>query len=153
MLKYWTIYPYILQKGKYVRTGEWKEQLRLRLLGNKYTLGRKLSEEHKQKLRLAHLGYKPSKEAIEKTSQSILGEKNGRWKGDSVGTDALHQWVRKYFSEPDVCQFCQQDKKLDLANMTGIYNRDFSNWKYLCRKCHNYHDGTVNNLKPFQQKI
>ena len=29
-----------------------------------------------------------------------------------------------------------QEKRLDLANVTGIYDRDFKNWTYLCRKCH-----------------
>lgn len=32
----------------------------------------------------------------------------------------------------------------DLANITGNYTRDFSNWKYLCRKCHMKSDGRMN---------
>lgn len=40
-------------------------------------------------------------------------------------------------------------RPFDLANVTGIYNRDFINWKYICRRCHMLSDGRMNNLKQY----
>ena len=56
---------------------------------------------------------------------------------------ALHIWVNRYSSKPKNCQMCGENKKLDLANVTGIYNREFKNWKYFCRKCHIAYDNNV----------
>lgn len=78
------------------------------------------------------------------------GEKHYNWKGNKVGYASLHEWVRKYFPQPYECQQCNRILPLDLANITGIYNRDFNNWKYLCRKCHNDLDRIYErNFKPF----
>ena len=41
---------------------------------------------------------------------------------------------------------CQNHSKVyDLANK-GIYNRNFDNWEWLCRKCHMLSDGRLENL-------
>lgn len=79
--------------------------------------GKKHSEETKMKL-----GHK--------------NEKHYEWKGDDVGYDAIHEWIRRHLSAPKLCQMCNNIRPFDLANITGIYNRDFKNWKYLCRSCH-----------------
>src|SRR5262245_39375377 len=36
---------------------------------------------------------------------------------------------------PEVCEICNNKASLKLKNVTGIYMRDFSNWKYLCQSC------------------
>lgn len=64
------------------------------------------------------------------------GELNPNWKGDSVSYSALHGWIRKNLPESDLCEECHLVPPRDLANVTGIYTRDFNNWKYLCHKCH-----------------
>jgi hypothetical protein len=68
---------------------------------------------------------------------SILGDKHHIWKGDKMSYSGLHQWVRKYLPIPDLCENpgCQNPPH-DLANVTGIYNIDFSNWKYFCKSCY-----------------
>lgn len=65
------------------------------------------------------------------------------WKGDDVGRYGLHKWVRRHLPIPPKCQMCGENKKLDLANVTGVYMRDFTNWKYFCRKCHIAFDNNV----------
>lgn len=63
------------------------------------------------------------------------------WKGDSVGNKGLHLWVRRHIGKPKICEFCTDpNKPVQLANKTGIYNREFSNWLYLCAKCHINYD-------------
>ena len=81
-----------------------------------------------------------------KRSQSKLGAKNPRWKGEQVGYTGLHRWVHRRLSRPNLCEICKQNYALDLANITGKYTRDLKNWKWLCRKCHMQMDG---RLKPF----
>ncbi len=68
------------------------------------------------------------------------GEKNSSWKGENVGYEGLHRWVRPRLPEPPdgSCQICHRtDKKLELACI-GEYNRLDkleSNWKWACHAC------------------
>lgn len=78
---------------------------------------------------------------FKKGDTSISGENNPRWKGDSVGKHALHVWIRKLKPMTELCESCKKVPPFDLANITGKYKRDLSNWKYLCRRCHVLRDG------------
>ena len=64
---------------------------------------------------------------------------------------SLHQWVRDNKPRVKECEICHQDKRLVVANITGIYDRDFKNYKWICYKCHSIFDGFINNLKPYQE--
>jgi hypothetical protein len=65
-----------------------------------------------------------------------LAEKNGMWKGDNpIHTSSLHEWLRRRLHS-DLCQKCNKAPAQDLANITGLYNRELKNWKHLCKKCH-----------------
>lgn len=70
------------------------------------------------------------------------GERHYMWKGDAVGYNSLHRWVRRHLPQPELCEQCKAAPPLDLANK-GIYNRDFKNWEYLCRRCHVISDGRL----------
>lgn len=81
------------------------------------------------------------------------GKLNNEWKGDDVGYHALHAWIRRHLPKPEFCQMCNTKPATDLANITGIYNRDFSNWKYFCHQCHLIYDNIIErNLRPHQFK-
>lgn len=69
------------------------------------------------------------------------GELNPAFKGDAAGYDAIHAWVRRRKRKPIVCVRCQKVPPADLANTSGRYLRNLSDWKYLCRKCHMHTDG------------
>jgi hypothetical protein len=92
--------------------------------------GYHFSEEHKKKLGLSKFGYK-----------------NPMWKGDNIMYKPLHQWIRNNLTIPKNCGICGLEKRLDAANVTGIYNKDFINWKYICRSCHMLSDGRMYNLR------
>ena len=138
--------------------------------------GFKHSPETIEKMRKSHMGHKAgmsgkkhSDEARKKISETrkkiyfgsnttwfgkkrpnmvwLQGENNPSWKGDKVGYVGLHIWVRKHLPIPELCQICEEVPPIHLANITGIYNRDFINWQYLCALCHVTYDGTINNLK------
>ena len=92
--------------------------------------------------------WKISDETKMKHRLSVMGSKNGMWKGDNVSLPKLHEWVRNHLPKPELCEICHEEPPYDLANK-GIYDRDFKNWYYLCRKCHMNSDGRMNNLKQF----
>lgn len=123
--------------------------------GNKINLGRHKSEETKKRISLGNigkhseLGIKRSEVARLNISLGKIGNKNPMWKGDKVGYHSLHIWIRCRLLKPELCEVCNIKPSIDLANVTGIYNRDFTNWKYLCRSCHMKSDGRINNLKQY----
>jgi hypothetical protein len=146
------------------------EETRLKM--SEQRRGKKHSEETLQKFR----GKKHTKETIEKMRKSMLGKNSGKkhteeskqkmskqrrgrqlkelnpsWKGDGVGNIGLHRWVRRHLSKPELCEVCNLVKPYDLANVTGIYSRDFENWKYMCRRCHLLSDGRMINLKQYRK--
>lgn len=71
----------------------------------------------------------------------MRSQNNPNWRGSKVGNKALHQWVRRYITKLKICEFCKdKSKPVQLANKTGIYNREFQNWFYLCARCHINYD-------------
>jgi NUMOD3 motif len=121
--------------------------------------GRKHSEEEKKKVSNSKRGIKRkpfSDEWIRNMSISQkgrvnLGSNNSQWRGDNVKRVGLHMWVRRNYPVPELCEICNLRPQYDLANVTGIYNREFSNWKYICRRCHMHSDGRIFNLKQYAE--
>lgn len=95
-------------------------------------------------------GLKPSNAF---TSEQVTAEKNVNWKGDQVGYDALHDWVKRNLGLPKKCEQCETTEpniKYEWANISGEYIRDLTDWKRLCRKCHYHYDGSP--LYEFQKR-
>lgn len=82
-----------------------------------------------------------------KPKASNTGENNGIWKGESVKYGSLHDWVKYHLEKPKQCQKCLQEKRLDLANISGLYKRDLSDWEWLCRTCHMEKDGRLEKVR------
>lgn len=78
---------------------------------------------------------------FQKGVSNNAGENNPMYLGDDVGYNGVHTWVRKRKPKPELCERCGLVPPLDLANISGEYNRDLDNYKYLCRKCHMDSDG------------
>lgn len=76
-----------------------------------------------------------------------LKELNPMWKGDRVGYASLHEWIKNKLKKNNRCNICDQKKPLDLANISGMYKRNFDDWEWLCRKCHMEKDGRLEKLK------
>jgi hypothetical protein len=60
------------------------------------------------------------------------------------GILGLHSWINKNYKKPLFCEKCHIKKRIDLANVTEIYDRNLVNWKWLCRKCHIKFDRRLN---------
>jgi|SRR5215831_3320477 len=114
------------------------------LRGEVWNKGKKLppfTEQHRKKIAISRVGKRLSAATRLKLSQNLkgvinLGEKNGMWKGDKVKNTGLHFWVRTNKPKPLLCEECHVNRAYDAANVTGVYNRDFINWRFLCRRCH-----------------
>ena len=135
--------------------------------GNKINLGRKMHENTKKALLLAHIGRKNSEETKEKMRKSakgfsesarinqrisvknMTGEKNASWKGDAAGSDAMHDWVKRKLGTPSYCEHCKKtDKKTyDWANIDHSYKRKLGDYMRLCRSCHRKYDIKNNGYK------
>lgn len=95
---------------------------------NKPWKGKNFSKEHCDNLSKAHIGIQ-------------AGENNATWKGDKVGYSGLHHWLRREMGEKTDCVKCCSDYCVHIANKSGKYLRDISDYSWLCIKCHRKHDG------------
>lgn len=95
-------------------------------------------------------GKKHKPETILKMKRIKQKENNPNWR-NIPSYNALHSWINRNLPKPELCDICNLVPPNDSANITGIYNRDFKNWKYLCRSCHMKSDGRINNLKQFKK--
>lgn len=83
-----------------------------------------------------------AKENMRKVSKGRTDEKSYNWKGDSVGYEQLHFWIRKKLGKPQYCEFCTttEDRMYHWASISGEYVRDFCDWLRLCVPCHSKFD-------------
>jgi len=82
----------------------------------------------------------------EEVRRKKLCEGNVMWKGDNVGLDALHLWVRSRKTKPENCEKCQKAAPMDMANIGHTYRRNLEDWRWLCRRCHMEIDGRLDKL-------
>jgi len=84
------------------------------------------------------------KDNIRKNAHRQIGIDNKNWKGDSASYYAIHQWVRRWYGAPKICEYCNKDnltgRYIDWANKSGNYKRIRSDWIRLCKSCHKNYD-------------
>ena len=70
-------------------------------------------------------------------------ELTAHWKGDKVGYQGVHGWIRKIAGKPSLCENCGTTtaKKFEWANISSEYKRKRDDWKRLCVSCHQAMDG------------
>lgn len=84
---------------------------------------------------------------------SISGPNSSSWKGDKVGIDRLHSWVRENLKTPKICTDCGSKINIDLANISQKYKRDLTDWEWLCRKCHMIKDGRLKRFNDYGRAV
>jgi hypothetical protein len=63
------------------------------------------------------------------------------WKGDDVGYNALHAYLRKHYPKSGFCDECSKQKPTEYARIKGReYSRDRMDYRELCKACHNLYD-------------
>src|SRR3990167_6136639 len=105
--------------------------------------GKKQSIETRKKRSIANSGKVRTLEQKHHYSLSKIMDKNPMWKGNNVGLNGLHQWVKRHKSKSVLCECCKTEKSFDLANISQEYKRDLSDWEWLCRRCHMIKDGRM----------
>lgn len=108
------------------------------IFSKKFNENKKISEETRQKISKAN-------------KINRYNEKNPLWKGDNVGKNSLHGWVKRRKIKPELCERCNKTEPYDLANISGKYKRDINDYEWICRKCHIHSDGRLNNLKQYKR--
>ena len=85
----------------------------------------------------------------EAIKQKARGKNSGTWKGDKVGYQGIHIWLRKTFGKANKCEICgltntAKKKYFHWALLKGkTYQRKRENFWMLCLKCHRHYDDTV----------
>lgn len=140
-----------MPSGVYPRTSEaclkQAKKKSQELMGNSFAKGSIRTAEMRKQHSLAVKG-------------KTLGSKNGLWKGNDVGYDALHSWIERMRGKAFFCEDCgikepPQGKGstrsyFQWANISHCYLRIVEDWKQLCYKCHKAYDSAhqkVNNTK------
>lgn len=80
---------------------------------------------------------KPSREWM----KGRTGSSSNAWKGERAGYHATHLWLTANYTKGESCEDCGKVTPwLDWANISGLYQRERSDYKVLCRKCHRLMD-------------
>lgn len=118
----------------------------------KHSPKKEMSEYTKNKIRISKTGSnnpmygkRLSDETKKKIANKLSGDKNHSWVGDNVGYSGIHMWISRNRLKPDSCQFCGSSGcRIEWANVSREYKRDFEDWIALCKKCHVKYDDTIN---------
>lgn len=70
------------------------------------------------------------------------GSLNNNWRGDDVGYQGVHIWMRKTYGQPEFCEHCKtsEHRMYHWANISREYKRERSDWLRLCVPCHHRYD-------------
>jgi NUMOD3 motif-containing protein len=123
-------------------SAEHREKVRLKLIG------RPVSDATKAKMSATQRGRRLSREHRAKLSAAAAhrrrqprGAENGMWRGDEASYSSLHKWVRKWKGKPTQCEHCgATDCALQWANVSGDYRRHLDDFISLCVPCHTRFD-------------
>jgi len=86
----------------------------------------------------------------------LVGDRHSIWKGDKVGYEGLHQWVKLKRGKPTKCEHCGRKGYCEWANKSHEYKRELDDWLSLCKRCHIKYDrlnGWGNATKRFKRKL
>ena len=75
------------------------------------------------------------------------GKDSGNWKGDNASYISIQRWVCKKIPRPKLCEICGNVPPTIVKNIAGVCNRDFINYKCICRSCEKPINNTVRRLE------
>ena len=73
---------------------------------------------------------------------SVSGNKNHNWKGNSAGIIAIHLWISRWKGRPKKCENCgtESAKKYEWTNIDHKYRRVLKDYIRMCTPCHRNYD-------------
>lgn len=75
----------------------------------------------------------------EKRKKQQKAYKKKNWK-KYLSLNNLHTKIRKLKPKQKYCSICNQEKKLELSSIEGIYTEDTKDYWWLCHECHHLYD-------------
>jgi len=72
-------------------------------------------------------------------SRKLYKEKNHK---KETFLNSLHVRIKKLKSNQKYCSICNQEKKLELSSVNGIYSENLDDYWWLCHECHGLYDRT-----------
>jgi len=111
------------------------------------------SPETKEKNRLNALkfGFQKGHKAYTKK-----GRFHPNWKGDNASYQSIHMWLKLNYGKPNRCESkkCKGiSKKFEYALIKGKkHQHKRSNYKMLCKSCHNIYDG-IGGANPVDKQV
>lgn len=105
----------------------------------------------KNKTHIGYYGKEKAEDIKRKVSKTRIGinanEKHGLWKGNDVGRESLHAWIKRRKPKPEFCERCGKKEPKELSNNSGKYKRDINDFEWLCISCHRKKDYKGNQYK------
>jgi len=129
--------------GKH-HTVEVRRKISEALKGKKpWNTGKKLSEEHKKKLKKISIKNKNKPPVYN-------GENHPRWVGDKITYSSLHQWLVANFGKACRCENPKCEKRSNFFEWAKIkgkpYKRERKYFWQLCCVCHHKYDDKVKKM-------
>ncbi|MHA1737897.1 MAG: hypothetical protein ACTSWD_04870 [Candidatus Heimdallarchaeota archaeon] len=110
-------------------------------LKNQARNSRLIKTNSENKWHKGHSHSEETKKLISEKTPKRFGKDNNSWKGEDVGYDALHDWVKRHKLPFKICQVCGKTRcRIEAANISGDYKRDVSDFIWLCCSCHTRFD-------------
>lgn len=70
----------------------------------------------------------------------------------NAGYNAIHIWIKKRKFKLDYCEICGgTEKRIELANISGVYSRNINDYRWVCSKCHRDMDGNTLVFKSLKR--
>jgi len=117
------------------------------------------TEEHKKKISQTMKGKKPKNfELFHKKSHERIyttGKDAAHWKGNKIGYQGVHQWLRRNYGQPKECEWCngKNAKRFEWANIYHSFKRDRADYIRLCKSCHSKYDHPKNRTNEVLKYI
>ena len=90
--------------------------------------------------------YHQNKEKIRKgknmSMRKTYAKMNQEERKKKYSLGRLHLRIRMLKSRQKYCSICNQERKLELSNVDGIYSKNPDDYWWLCRECHQLYDRT-----------
>ena len=67
-------------------------------------------------------------------------EYRGKNRDKYLWYNKVHCWVRRRIKPQKYCTICNEEKKLEIANISGNYIKSIDEFFLLCRSCHLLYD-------------
>lgn len=80
-----------------------------------------------------------------------MSERRKEWADKRITQyHSIHYWVKKRLPKTEACSWCgNQSLRIELANLSGDYKKEVSDFVWICVSCHKKYDGVHELQKKY----